>query len=93
MESATTARARLLARQQELHAELEHVQQQLDQLETKVLVSQWWQAPSGPKGRGTVYHSGAHQACLPASRPAHITLYEALRAGLGPCGRCNPKQA
>lgn len=93
MESATAARARLQERQQELKAELEQVQRHLDQLETTVVVSQWWQAPSGPMGRGTIYHTGTDQRCRPQNSPDEITLYEALQAELDPCRRCRPKAA
>lgn len=93
MESAPAARIRLSARRQELLAELEQVQQQLDQLDTKVVVSQWWQAPSGPMGRGTVYHTGLEKRCRPVNFPDEITLYEALRVELSPCGKCRPTRA
>ncbi|MFD0224420.1 hypothetical protein ACWGPD_15375 [Streptomyces hirsutus] len=93
MESATAARARLHARQQNLTAELEQIQRQLTQLDTTVLVSQWWQAPSGSKGRGTVYHAETAYHCRPENKPEEITLYEALDAGLAPCGRCRPRRA
>jgi hypothetical protein len=93
MESAEAARVRLRARQQELQTELEHVQRKLEQLDTTVLVSQWWQAPSGPTGRGTVYHAKTAQHCRPQNSPNGITLYEALAAGLTPCVRCRPKAA
>lgn len=93
MESAIAAGTRLRGRQQELVAELEQVQRQLSQLETKVTVSQWWQKPSGPAGRGTIYHAGVDKRCRPTNRPEEITLYEALKAGLAPCSRCNPTRA
>jgi hypothetical protein len=89
--AATAARTRLLARQQELQSELVEVQRQLEQLDTTVVVSQWWQAPSGPMGRGTTYHAEAAQRCRPQNKPDEITLYEALEAGLAPCPRCRPK--
>ncbi|WP_121703336.1 hypothetical protein [Streptomyces sp. E5N298] len=91
MESATAASERLRARRQELTAELEQVQRQLNQLETHVVVSQWWQAPSGSMGRGTVYHTGTDERCRPSSKPDEITLYEALQAGLVPCRTCKPR--
>jgi hypothetical protein len=93
MESATAARSRLQARRQELKAELAQVQRELEQLDTTVVVSQWWQAPSGAMGRGTVYHTGTDQQCRPQNSPDEITLYEALQAELLPCGRCRPKAA
>ncbi|GHF26014.1 hypothetical protein GCM10017776_50620 [Streptomyces griseoluteus] len=92
METASAARTRLQERQQELRAELEQVQRQLDHLETKVAVSKWWKTPSGPMGRGTVYHTGWDKRCRPGNRPDEITLYEALQAGLVPCQKCRPKQ-
>ncbi|MFD8839752.1 hypothetical protein [Streptomyces griseofuscus] len=93
MESTTATRDRLLARQQELQSELGQVQQHLEQLDTKVIVSQWWQAPSGPAGRGTVYHTGLDERCRPQRSPDEITLYEALRAELVPCRTCRPKHS
>ncbi|MFF7335469.1 hypothetical protein [Streptomyces sp. NPDC008150] len=90
MSTVTAVRERLQARQQELSAELDRVRQQLAQLDTRVIVSQWWQAPSGPMGRGSVYHTGLDGRCLPTHEPEEITLYEALDAGLVPCGRCRP---
>ncbi|MFE0256947.1 hypothetical protein [Streptomyces sp. NPDC059010] len=92
MESATAAQERLRARQQELQGELAQVQQQLKQVETTVVASQWRHAPSGPMGRGTVFHTGAER-CRPSNRPEEITLYEALQTGLVPCPRCKPKSA
>ncbi len=106
METPNEARIRLGARQRELLTELEQVQRQLeqvqrqlDQLETKVVVSAWWYAPSGPRGRGTVYHTGTDRRCplrSPNGRPGspvEISLYEALRAELNPCGKCKPATA
>ncbi|GGK52124.1 hypothetical protein GCM10010094_10600 [Streptomyces flaveus] len=93
METASEARIRLGARRRELLAELGQVERQLAQLETKVFVSQWWQAPSGPQGRGTIYHTGTVQRCRPGNRPVEISLYEALREGLNPCGTCKPVTA
>lgn len=90
METPNEARIRLGARQRELLAELEQVQQQLDQLGTEVVVSGTWRTPSGPRGRGTVYHTGTDLRCRPESIPKTISLYEALQAGLNPCGRCKP---
>jgi len=90
MESAFAARDRLRARQQELTDELDRVQRALGQLETTVVVSVWWTAPSGPKKRGTAYHTGKDRRCRPTGGP-EVTLYEALRAGLAPCGRCKPR--
>lgn len=91
MESAADARTRLRTRQQELKAELEQVQRHLDQLETTVVASQWRHAPSGPTGRGTVYHTGLDKRCRPTSGPETITLYEALLTELIPCPRCKPQ--
>lgn len=93
METANAVRMRLQERQQELRAELEQLQRQLDQLDTTVAVSKWWQAPSGPGGRGTAYHTGTDRRCRPGDRPDEITLYEALRAGLSPCRKCRPKKS
>ena len=93
MESATAVQERLRARQQELQDELAQVQQHLKQLETTVIASQWRYAPSGPKGRGTVYHATANRSCLLTNGPEEITLYEALQTGLIPCSRCRPKSA
>jgi hypothetical protein len=93
MESADAARARLLERQRALEAELLQVQQHLGQLNTTVAVSKWWRKPSGPEGRGTVFHTGTDPRCRPGNRPDEITLYEALQAGLVPCGRCRPRSA
>jgi hypothetical protein len=90
MESPDAARTRLRARQQELTAELERVQRHLEQLDTTVVVSQWWEAPSGPMGRGTAYHTGKDYRCSPSNGP-QITLYEALQAELAPCRTCKPK--
>lgn len=92
MESPAQARERLQAREHTLLAELEQVQRNLGQLDTRVIVSQWWQAPSGAMGRGTAYHTGTDQRCRPQNTPDEITLYEALAAGLAPCGRCRPKK-
>jgi hypothetical protein len=58
-----------------------------------VVASRWRHAPSGPKGRGTLYHATTNRSCFPGSRPEEITLYEALQTGLGPCSRCRPKSA
>ncbi|GAA2589055.1 hypothetical protein GCM10010304_36490 [Streptomyces roseoviolaceus] len=69
------------------------MQRQLSRLDTKVVVSQWCQAPSGPTGRGTIFHTGADERCRPTNKPDEVTLYEALRAGLVPCGRCRPTSA
>ncbi|WP_405672468.1 hypothetical protein [Streptomyces canus] len=91
MESATAAQERLRARQQELQDELAQIQQHLKQLETTVVASQWRHAPSGTKGRGTVYHTTANRRCHPTNRPEEITLYEALQTGLEPCSVCRPK--
>ncbi|MYW49606.1 hypothetical protein [Streptomyces sp. SID161] len=93
MESATAARERLLARQQELRAELEQVQRHLEQLETMVVASQWRHNPSGPKGRGTLYHTGTDDRCQPTNGPETITLYEALQTELAPCRTCRPKRS
>lgn len=93
MESAPAARERLLARQQELRTEMEQVQRQLDQLETTVAVSQWWKKPSGPMGRGTIYHTDLESRCRPGNRPESISLYEALQANLAPCPTCKPAEA
>ena len=93
MESPDAARARLRARQQELQVELGQVQRKLEQLDTTVVVSQWWQAPSGPTGRGTAYHTGTNQSCRPQNKPDEITLYQALEAGLAPCRTCKPKRS
>ncbi|MER7200155.1 hypothetical protein CG723_45255 [Streptomyces sp. CB01635] len=93
MESAIVARERLLARKQELRDELEQVQRHLEQLETTVVASQWRHAPSGPMGRGTVYHTGTDDRCRLTNGPETITLYEALQTGLAPCSRCRPKQS
>lgn len=93
METADAARTRLQERRQVLTAELEQVQLQLGQLETKVVVSQWWQTPSGPMGRGTAYHTGLDKRCRPRNSPDEITLYEALQANLAPCPKCQPKKS
>jgi hypothetical protein len=93
MEIPDEARIRLSARRSELLAELGQVERQLAQLETKVVVSQWWQSPSGPQGRGTAYHTGTDPRCRPGNRPTEITLYEALLAELNPCGTCKPATA
>ncbi|MFI6352128.1 hypothetical protein ACIBJF_05545 [Streptomyces sp. NPDC050743] len=93
MESVTAAQERLRARQQELQDELAQVQRQLKQLETMVVASQWRHAPSGPKGRGTVYHATANRSCRLTNGPEEITLYEALQTGLVPCPKCRPKGA
>ncbi|WP_406257689.1 hypothetical protein [Streptomyces nigra] len=93
MESATAAQERLRARQQELQNELAQVQQHLKQLETMVVASQWRYAPSGPKGRGTVYHTTENRRCRLTNGPEEITLYEALQTGLSPCSQCRPKGA
>jgi hypothetical protein len=93
MESATATRERLLARQRDLQNELAQVQRQLEQLETMVVASRWRYAPSGPKGRGTVYHTAVNRPCRLTSGPEEITLYEALQTGLIPCPRCKPKSA
>ncbi|MCF1510412.1 hypothetical protein [Streptomyces glomeratus] len=93
METADEARTRLAARQRELLAELEQVEQHLAQLDKSVLVSGWWQNPSGPGSRGTAYHTGKDHRCRPGYGAVEMTLYEALRAGLNPCGRCKPPTA
>lgn len=90
METEHAARMRLSARQQELLAELAQVQRDLIQLDTQVVVSQWWDRPSGPYGRGTIYHTGLDKRCRPANQPDQITLYQALRVNLSPCPRCKP---
>jgi hypothetical protein len=93
MESTAATRERLLARQQELRAELEQVQRHLEQMETMVVASQWRHAPSGPKGRGTRYHTGTDDRCKLTNGPETITLYEALQTGLAPCRTCKPKRS
>lgn len=90
METSDTARIQLEGRRRDLRAELEQVDRQLSQLDTKVVVSNWVDVPSGPGGRGTVYHTGMVKRCRPYSSPAEITLYEALSMGLNPCGTCKP---
>lgn len=93
METETAARIRLSARQQQLLIELEQVKQELEQLDTQVVVSQWWDRPSGPYGRGTLYHSGLNEPCSPTNSPDQMTLYRALRVNLAPCPRCAPAKA
>ncbi|MFE1433054.1 hypothetical protein ACFW5G_11695 [Streptomyces griseoaurantiacus] len=93
MESATAAKERLRTREQELQDELNEVQRQLEQLETMVVASQWRRAPSGPKGRGTVYHTATNRSCRLSNGHEEITLYEALQTGLTPCSTCKPRSA
>lgn len=90
MESSDAARARLTERRIELVAELEQIDRELAQLAVKVVVSAWWKKPSGEKGRGSLFHTGVVQRCRPSNMPQEITLYEALREKLAPCGVCKP---
>jgi len=62
-------------------------------METMAVASQWRHAPSGPKGRGTVYHTGADDRYRLTNGPEIITLYKALQTGLTPCHRRKPKKA
>lgn len=96
METLTEVRTRLGARQRQLQVELEQVQEQLKQMDTTVVVSAWWDKPSGDQGRGTLYHAGTNLPCRQGTLNSHpgspvtISLFEALGAGLSPCGRCRP---
>ncbi|WP_445280212.1 hypothetical protein [Streptomyces sp. DSM 118148] len=74
MESATAAQERLRIREQELQDELNEVQRQPEQFETMVVASQWRHAPSGPKGRETVYPTATNRSCRLSNGPEQITL-------------------
>lgn len=91
METRDAARKRLNTLRSELTAQLHQVERELEQLDVTVVVSQWWQAPSGAQGRGTVFHKRGHDRCRPTNKPDEISLYEALRADLSACSRCRPR--
>ncbi|MFJ4504259.1 hypothetical protein ACIP4N_29285, partial [Streptomyces sp. NPDC088864] len=78
------------ARRGELTAQLHQVERELAQLDVTVVVSQWWQAPSGTHGRGTAFHKRGNVPCRPTNKPAEISLHEALRSRIstdhGTCG-------
>ncbi|MET9888396.1 hypothetical protein ABZZ20_35825 [Streptomyces sp. NPDC006430] len=92
MESIEHARERITARRRELLTELADTDRALARLDTTVIVSIWWTAPSGPGKRGTAYHRDApanpYRKCLPRN-PQRISLYEAGLAGLNPCRACH----